>query len=387
MTLARLAQLLRIRPVITPAGFACLCLSFWGCLAIYNATYHLSPTYWFVGRQMLWIGIGTLALVVASGRPTLFYRRLLPFSVTWAYLALWLVLVYGIQINGMRGWFAWRGVFVQPSELAKPVFVLSLAYVMDRTRARRGDWLRGYLPVLAVFILWLVPIVLQPDFGSALVYGFTFAALYWCMGGRFTHLALSGLAAAPFALFVVRRHPYVGARLSAFLDPQAHAQTTGWHILQFQRALASGGFFGRSWGNGLWSRAYLPLGYSDSIFANTAEAVGFVGVLPIILLILGWVIYGTYRASTRKDGFVRAAILGLVVMLAGQAFIHLSVNLGLLPPTGITLPLISYGGSSLVATLVSVGIVEALSTSADGIPATTLEALDAVDLQAVPASS
>lgn len=349
--------------MLTPAGGVCLVLSLWGCVAIYTATVHMPMPTWFAGRQLAWIGIGTVALLLASGHDEGFYRAALPWAVVATHAALWLVLVYGIRINGMRGWFAWNGLFMQPSELAKPVFVLSLVAVMERTRAWRGEWLRGYAPALGVLLLWTVPVALQPDFGGVLIYAVTFALTYWCLGGRLAHLALSGLGALPVAVLYVSRHPYLIRRLLGFLHQDALAQSDGWHLLQFQRSLAAGGWFGRAWGQDLWSRTYLPLGYNDSIFASTAEAVGFIGLLPLILLVVAWVCYACFRAVSAGSVFSRGAIIGLAVMLAAQAFIHFSVNLGLMPTTGITLPLISYGGSSLLATMLAVGMVEGLSRS------------------------
>lgn len=348
-------------PRITVAGAFCLCLSLWGCLAIYNATCHLSPPYWFVGRQLVWIGLGAAALVTASACTEAFYREVLPYAAAGIYVLLWLVLWCGIRINGMRGWFSYRGVFMQPSELAKPVFVLCMAWVMERTSPYRQQWLRGYAPVAAVLVLWTLPIALQPDFGCVAVYAVTFVIVYWCMGGNLRHLGISSLAAVPVLWLVLRQHPYVWQRLTGYLNPEAHASTAGWHMLQFQRALASGGLTGRSWGNSFWSQSYLPLGYSDSIFAATAEAIGFLGVLPVIVVVLAWVLYGYSQGCKARTQFGAGTIMGLVSILAAQAFIHLSVNLGLLPATGVTLPLISYGGSSLVSTLAAVGVVEGIS--------------------------
>jgi cell division protein FtsW len=270
------------------------------------------------------------------------------------------VLVLGVRINGMRGWFAWNGYLLQPSELAKPFYVLSLAWVLDRPPAQQSSWTRGLLPALGVVALWGVPIALQPDFGTLLVYLFTFLIVYWGFGGRLRHLLACAAAALSVAVLACWRYPYVLRRFLAFLDPEALGQTAGWHILQFRRTLASGGLFGRAWEEGLWSTAYLPLGYSDSVFASTAEKIGFFGVLPLVVLILALVVYGHYHACRSGDRFRAVLIFGLTGMLAGQAFIHLSVNLGLMPPTGITLPLISYGGSSLISTAIAFGLVEAM---------------------------
>ncbi len=348
----------RIR--VSRASLFYLCVSLWGCWAIYNASRTGYSGRHFAARQVVWVVLGSVALIVCANLPAGWYRRHVPWHCAAAWMPLLLVLGLGIRINGMRGWFAWHGYFLQPSELAKPVFVLSLAWVLQRTTACRASWLRGFLPVAGLVVLWGLPVALQPDFGSLLIYALTAVLVYWGFGGGTAHLLVSGAAVAPMVSLVLWRYPYVWRRFTAFLSPESVAQTTGWHILQFRRTLASGGLFGRAWEEGLWSGAYLPLSYSDSVFASTAEKVGFVGMLPLIVLILALVIYGHYHACRASDHFRAVVIFGTTAMLVAQAFVHLSVNLGLMPPTGITLPLISYGGSSLMSSMIAFGIVEAM---------------------------
>jgi cell division protein FtsW len=278
------------------------------------------------------------------------------------------VLLAGIRINGMRGWFAWGGVFFQPSEICKPLFVLGSTVILLRHRPRGPEGRPGLLPVAGCAAAWLIPLGLQPDFGAVLVYGVTLVILYWCLGGRFRHLLIGAAAGAVGAGLTLWRYPYVRRRFVAFLNPDQYASGSGWHMLQFRRSLAAGGWFGNSWEMGSWSRAYLPLGHSDSVFANMAELVGFVGLMPFVILILAWVLYAHSRACKCSNMTNAGVIFGLGALVAGQAFIHLSVNLGLLPPTGITLPLVSYGGSSLVATMIAFGMLESAWRDAqDGI--------------------
>jgi len=355
-----------LRQALTPVGLTGVVLGLWGCLAIFNATVHLSQPLLFVGRQLIWLVLAIMALVVASLLPSRIWGRVLPAMTVSAYVLLWLVLWLGVRINGMRGWFAWHGIFVQPSEFAKPVFALALAYVMMRTAGRRTEFWRGFVPALLLFGLWAVPLALEPDFGALLVYGLTFIAVVWTMGARTRHLLYAGLGLLPCAIGIVLSKPYVLHRLLGFLQPERYAQSHGWHIAQFQRTLASGGLFGQSWGHGIWTQSHLPLGYSDSIFASLAESIGCLGVLPLILLVLVWVAYGLQKVTVDGDRFRATAILGMVVFLAVQSLIHLSVNLGLLPTTGITLPLISYGGSSLVSSLAMIGMVESLARDGRG---------------------
>jgi cell division protein FtsW len=345
---------------LTPVTVSCLFLGLVGCLAIYNATFHLPAPYAFVTRQLVWLGLGGVSLVASAVFPAQWYRRLASWSWVGVYLLLWLVLVFGVRVNGMRGWFSWREVFIQPSEIGKPFFILVLGWILERTHAHRREFLRGYLPCLGLLLVWVLPIALQPDFGTVLVYVLTFAAVYWCLDGRLLHLVLTGVCALPALVSVMVAKPYVWRRVLGFLDPVGAAGGAGWHIQQFHRALASGGLLGRWWGRGVWSESFLPLGYSDSIFATLAETMGFVGVLPLVLLVPVWAFYGYWRLGQLDSVLERAVVLGVVTMIGGQAFLHLSVNIGLVPPTGITLPLVSYGGSSLVSTLLAIGMVESV---------------------------
>ena len=354
-----------LRRSIGPVTITCLLLGLAGCLAIFNATFHRVAPLAFVARQAVWLVAAAVVMLAAAGRGPKFWRRSLPLWATGAYAALLLVLLCGERVNGMRGWFAWHGVFIQPSELAKPIFLLCLASRLEyRSEDLRNG--KGYLSLLGLFGLWAVPLLLQPDFGTLLVYGATFAVTVWCMGGRTWHLLATGLAAVPMVAAACLYRPYLWQRFAGFLDPEGAGQGAGWHILQFQRTLASGGAFDCSLGRGVWSNTYLPLGHSDSIFATLAEALGFFGVLPLVLLVLAWAWYGMRRAqASSRDRFVSGAVLGMSVMLTVQSLIHLSVNLGLMPPTGVTLPLISYGGSSLVSSLAMIGMVEGMTRTPD----------------------
>ncbi|MDT8391806.1 MAG: FtsW/RodA/SpoVE family cell cycle protein [Lentisphaeria bacterium] len=347
--------------LITLPGAICVFLGLFGCLAIFNATFHLDTPFLFLTRQLVWLTVGTAVLIIATAIPSRMHKTLLPVYVLLAYIPLILVLFYGVRINSMRGWFAIRTIFYQPSETAKPIFVLVLAWVLGRTQAHRREFVKGFLPALAVLVLWAIPIILQPDFGSLLVYGLTFCVLVLCAGTRVRHLSACAPVLVIFLIWVLITHPYVAQRMAGFFNPEKYPDSYGWHIIQFHRSLASGGLFGKSWGEGVWSQTHLPLGYSDSIFATLGEAIGFIGLCPFVGLIVVWTVYGYRRTQGLADAFAAMSILGLTACLSIQAFIHLSVNLALLPPTGITLPLVSYGGSSLLSAAITVGLVESFA--------------------------
>lgn len=349
-----------LRRGMTPVSLGAIALGLLGLLAVYNATYHLPVSHHYALRQTAWLALGTLAVLLLAGLPRSLVRRFGPILAVPAYLLLVGVLFYGIRVRQMQGWYQLPGMLLQPSELAKPFFALSLAWIYGRTtRLRSNRWL-ATTAVLLLGALWILPICLQPDFGMVLVYALGLLAALMVAGCPWPLLAAGIFCALPGAAWTVWRTPYVRMRFASFLDPAAYTDSAGWHILQFRRTLASGGLFGRSWGDCIWARTHLPLSYSDSMFATIGEAMGFVGVVPIILLLLAWIAYAFRRARMLPDPFSAIAATTLVTLVAGQAFLHLSVNLGLMPVTGLTLPLFSYGGSSMLGTMLCIGASESL---------------------------
>lgn len=330
-------------------------MGLWGVLSIYNATAFTDSPLHYAGLQLLWLFIGFGVFWGASSLSFKFYERHAPIIFLFFYSALVFVLIFGGRINGMRGWYDLGFCLIQPSELSKPVFLFSLAWLFaperDLTSSRRLV-LMGVLTVL-----WCAPIAFQPDFGTLTVYLMGVLIVFLVSGGRFL-LLLPGLFIGMLGTVpVFLAKPYVFDRVLAFLDPSADPTGAGWHILQFKYTLARGGFSGRDWGGAVWSNAYLPLSYSDSTFASLTESVGFVGAMPVII---GFCLlaYLCYRLSLFADGESRRIFVFSVGMLvAAQAFLHMSVNVGLFPPTGITLPMFSYGGSSLVSTMLGFGMV------------------------------
>ncbi len=348
--------------LLTPAFVFCFSIGVLGCLAVFNATYHTSQPYFFVIRQLIWLVVGVAIFFIFYSLGSDFILRLaIPLSLVMLGL-LYALPTFGIRVNGMCGWFSlpWEplgNIFIQPSELAKPVFILFLVNIlMHAKRYAVGSW-GAYGIYLMAAMAWFVPLVLQPDFGTLLIYLTGFSGVYWFYGGRLRHLLASLLACIPLLLAAMVRYPYLKSRFIGFIDPIGQMRDAGWHILQLQATIAGGGIWGRSLGNTIWSRNYLPLGYSDSIFATLAESLGLMGVLPIIVGIIAWIVYCSDLAKKQEQHARGVIIAGIAIMLAVQAFIHISVALGLMPPTGITLPMFSYGGSSLVSTFASVGII------------------------------
>ncbi|OGV37226.1 MAG: hypothetical protein A2X48_12645 [Lentisphaerae bacterium GWF2_49_21] len=330
-----------------------LLLGLWGCLAIYNATVYSNAPFHFALRQFIWLIIGFACMFCASKIPFSQYMKHAPWLAAAFFIPLVLVLFLGVRINGMRGWYAFGSVFIQPSEMAKPFYILVLCWISSLSAGS----LKKFMLLMMMALVWLLPVAAQPDFGTVIIYVFGMLAVYLISGGSYLMLVFPFLAAIPASIWVILEKPYVLMRLKGFIDPMADPTGSGWHIMQFHYTLARGGFFGVNWGNCLWANSYLPLSYSDSAFASLTEAIGFIGVLPVIFGFSLFAYVG-YRLAERADSdFRRLFICSMTAMITFQAFVHISVNVGLMPPTGITLPMFSYGGSSLVSTMLGAGII------------------------------
>ena len=330
-------------------------LCIWGCLAIYNSnTLGASPLY-FVGRQLIWLVMGMLVMIMAQRVPFSFYSENALTMAAIAYIFLLAVLLWGTQINGMRGWFTfgWTSASIQPSEFAKPFFILMLCHIVVKGKNDFKTFIRLSLTTL----LWLIPILLQPDAGTALVYLLAFIVICVLIGTPGKYLLTIPALLAPLTFWVLYANPYIIKRFSGFWDPSIDPLGSGWHIRQFQFTIARGGWFGVKMGNATWSNSYLPLAHSDSVFATISESLGFVGTLPIIILFVV-IVMAIYPLALRlKAQYQKIFIIAMLSLLTVQALIHISVNVTLLPTTGLTLPLLSYGGSSLLSTLLTFGII------------------------------
>lgn len=328
-------------------------MGLWGCLAIYNATAFQYSPFQYAGRQLIWLILGIFVLCITSKISFERYEKRLWTIAAIAYLSLILVLLIGSRINGMRGWFNLGFCLIQPSEISKPVFIMTLCYFIKKELPP----FKLFCTLSGVTLLWCMPLLLQPDFGTMLIYIIGFLSVYFLAGGKIFYLFPSLMCIIPVSIYIYKTTPYIASRITGFLNPTAHATGAGWHILQFQYTIARGGFSGNNWGKSMWSNAYLPLSYSDSSFASIVEAIGFIGTLPVILGFCA-IAYAGYRLSkSAKTASRKIFIYSMAVTITSQALIHMSVNVGLLPPTGITLPMFSYGGSSLISIMLCFGFI------------------------------
>ncbi|MDQ0289920.1 FtsW/RodA/SpoVE family cell cycle protein [Oligosphaera ethanolica] len=345
----------RLALLITLIGVA-------GCLIIGSVTRGSTSTLQFHLRQGVWLlcALTTLAMAFALPRQTLL--RLAAVAGAAAYLALLGVLLFGVRINGMRGWYRFHSFCMQPSELAKPFFILGFAWLIARRAPATPSW-RHFALALFYAMLWMLPVMLQPDWGTTLIYGLTALALIYACGIGWQHVAFLAGAGSAGLLAVCLRYNYVYERFLAFFglgSPEIGARV-GWQAMQMRNCFIKGGWTGTLFADNDAALLLVPFRYNDSLFACAAELLGVFGVLPLVILCFGWLAYCCYRAQRSRSVFAYAVYIGAGFMLSGQAFIHLAVNLGLMPTTGITLPLLSYGGSSLLASVIILTMVERLA--------------------------
>lgn len=342
-----------------------------GLLMVYDASYFLvqerfGDGYLLVRRQLTFtcIGIGVALLAL---RVDIRLMRHLTYPLLGAMiLLLVLVLIPGIGIErgGARRWLS-TGFFVfEPSELLKPVFVLALAHSVSRKGPRMRGFLDGVVPHLVVALVPILFLLGQPDFGSAAIILLLTLVMLFVGGARAWHLALPGLAALPAAGALIWHSPYRWRRLVGFLDPWNDPLGAGFQLCQSLLAFGNGGFAGVGLGDSNQKLFYLPEGHTDFIFALIGEELGFVGALAVIACWCLIALRGFRVALRLGDDFSRLAAFGITFVLVAQAALNIGVVLGLLPTKGLPLPLMSYGGSSLVTTGLCVGILLRLSREA-----------------------
>lgn len=272
-----------------------------------------------------------------------------------------LVAVLGFNpVNGARRWIKYGGFSFQPSELAKPVLALFLAYFFaKRTDEEMLDWRFTFLPCALIVGMFLLLMMAEPDLGTAMVVATTFAVVYFAAGANLRHFAIAGAVGFVGVLSALFLVDWRRDRVLAFLDPwnAENAKGAGYQLIQSLMAVGSGGVWGVGFAESQQKMYYLPFAHSDFIFAIICEELGLVGAM-LIILGFGVVLWRGSRAALHApDRFGKLLAIGLITGIIVQALFNISVVIGLVPTKGIPLPFISYGGSSVLFTLFSVGLL------------------------------
>lgn len=333
-------------------------LTFFGILMVYDASSvsafrDFGDQYHFIRDQAVWAALGIIILFVFSLIDYHFWKKLaLPLLfITMLLLIAVLIPGIGIKTQGASRWLDFKFFILQPTEFAKISLSIYLAAWFSRKEKGR---LWAFLALLTVF---LGLVILQPDMGTALILGLTSISIYFLSGANIFHFLVILPIFFMLSVIFVKLAPYRTARILTFLDPLRDPQGASYHITQVLIALGSGGLMGLGLGQSRQKYEYLPESTTDSIFAIIGEEIGFIGSLILITLFLLLFFRCFKIAKEAKDNFGKLLAGGLASFLAIQTLINIGAQVTILPLTGVPLPFISYGGSSLITNLAAIGII------------------------------
>ena len=348
-----------------------LMLAITGLVIVYSASATLAREklggeYFFLYRHSVYFTAGIIACLVFAHLPYSIIGKLSPLIVLGALVSLALVYVphVGQTRGGATRWIGIGPFTFQPSEFAKIALVVYLARYASRERDL-SSFREGYIKPGIVAGMLILPILLQPDFGTTVILVTTFLLVLYVAGTRAIQPLALAAAAIPIGLFLILHSEYRRRRLMAFMDPWEDVTNTGFQVIQSMLAFTGGGITGRGLGEGRQKLFFLPEAHSDFVLAVVGEELGAIGV-AFVFLCFGTLVWRGYQIATRQgDPFGRLLAFGLTTILGLQAAINGAVVLGLLPTKGLTLPFVSYGGTSLVITLAMVGILMNISAHTD----------------------
>jgi cell division protein FtsW len=321
--------------------------------------------YLFVTRQIMWAAVGVAVLSIVM---RIDYRTYRNDKLIWTLLGvvglLLVAVLFSRPVNGTRRWFGIGGFGIQPSELAKLSAIFFTALVLERRRLRINELGYALLPIGVIVGGLTGLILLEPDFGTAVSLLAVTGVMIFAAGFSYRYMLGALLLALPALYVILMQADYRRRRLLAFMDPWADPLGDGFQIIQSLIAVGTGGVFGKGLMSGVQKLFYLPEPHTDFIYAVISEETGLVGATLVLLCfcVIGW--RGMRTAVKAPDGFGAFLALGITMMLVLQAFVNISVVLGLLPTKGIPLPLVSNGGSSMLINLLGVGVLLNISQHA-----------------------
>ncbi len=366
LSVKRMASLLRTS--IPDAGLliCVLGLLVFGWVMVYSSSalaaeirYH--DQYFFLKRQMIWSFIGLVVYLVAANVPLQVWQSKTFALYFFTIGALIAVLLVGPSIAGARRWIRLGGFSFQPSEIAKVAMVFVVADYMDRRQSRLKQFSKGLLPLLFLVGVLFALILVEPDLGTPVLMGLVLLALLILGGARWRHLLSMGIAVLPVLILAIIKVRYRLKRLFAYVDPWSDPQGTGYQLVQSLLAMGSGGIFGRGLGGSRIKISNLPDAHTDFVFSVIGEELGLLGTLTCVALFLFLCMWGLQVAKRAPTCFSRLVAAGLSLTIGIQAVINMGVASGLFPTKGMPLPFLSFGGSSLVIIMMSIGLLANIS--------------------------
>ena len=335
-----------------------LCL--FGILALYSSLAHLPPAEatTMLMKQVIFYAIGWgIVLFLSKASPDEILRMVPGFTILTLFLLILPFTPLGFSAGGSRAWVKLGPINFQPSELAKVAIILFTAYFTTRKSKWLEDYRKGFIPTLIVLLSYLFLIELEPDLGNAMIITAIFLATMYAGGTKLKYLM--GLVSAFSVVFaiLIRMKPYRMKRITAFLNPWKDPYDTGYNIIQSLIAHGRGGIWGVGLGNSIQKLHYLPEHHTDFIFSIIGEELGLLGTLGVALLYLALFLIAVKISLRARNKFVKMVAFGIGFAISVQALINMGMTVSMFPITGITLPLISYGGTSVIVTMIMAGLL------------------------------
>jgi cell division protein FtsW len=331
--------------------------------AVYAVKKVGSSTY-FLTRQLVYVALGLGAMYAGASIDYARYRRWCYPLLALALLLLGGVLVAGTVVGGAKRWFHAGPLSFQPVEVAKFALVVYLAYSLAKKQEKVKTFTIGFLPHLAVCGLMMALLLKQPDLGSSIILGSTTLLLLFVAGTKLSYILLAVMGAAPVIYHAVVGTPWRLKRMIAYLDPWQFREGVGYQITESLISIGSGGVFGHGLGDGKQKLFYMPEAHTDFIMSNVGEELGFVGFVTVLGLFVVILWRGVRAALRARDTFGTYLAVGLTTIFALQALVNTGVVLGALPAKGLTLPFVSYGGTSLIVSMFFAGVLLNISRRA-----------------------
>jgi len=363
-----LAKYRRVDPVLIGVIIMLLVIGIvmtYSSSAVKGYLYYGDP-YHFFKAELVWVGLGLLAMTISL---MIDWRFLYKWAKPILYTALILLIMVkipgvGKTVNGATRWIGLGVLSIQPSEVIKLAMVLIMARFLSGDPYKIKSFRRGIIPSLALLAVVCGLIMLQPDLGTALVMVAAVFFMLLATGAKIRHMAGLGIAGVGLVVAAIAAAPYRMRRIFAFLDPWADPDGKGYQTIQSLLALGPGGLFGLGLGQSRQKFLYLPENHTDFIFAMIGEELGFIGA-SLVVLLFALLIWRGFRAAIQApNNFLALLGVGMTSLIGIQAMVNMGVVTGILPVTGITLPFISYGGTSLLFTMIGAGLL--LNVSASG---------------------
>ncbi|MBI2634314.1 cell division protein FtsW [Candidatus Peregrinibacteria bacterium] len=310
-------------------------------------------------KHLFRLGVGILAFIAALKFPLKFWKKVSPLLFGLMVILLVAVLIFGKNFGTIAtNWITIFNTSFQPSEFAKLALILYLAYWLSKRHDSIQSFNNGFMPFVFIVGLIILPVILQNDYGSTMVIGIIALAMYFVAGARVKHIAFGLFAALIFAIVVILAVPHVRERFQGFMRVDEEClEDYCWQSQQANVAVGSGGIWGKGLTQGVQKSYWLPQASDDFIFAASAEELGFLRIIFIVIAYFMISVRGYAIANRASGSFEMLLAVGLTTWITMQAFVNIGVNTALLPVTGITLPFVSYGGSSLVASLIGIAIL------------------------------